>query len=135
MSSTAAASSFFASQPERRKVGRPVATCYSLDDAAQRIDWDASALRKLLAHTDGAILPGATLEQGVWSIPEAALRRVTGSGLLLFSIPTLAQLMDCDAGHLRRMARTGKLQVIEVPGIGKRVPWSEYQRLTGRVTP
>lgn len=106
---------------------------FSVAQAAEKLDWDEAALARLLRATRGAVLPGAAQEaDGSWAVPESAVRRITGAGLFLFSIPRLAELLDCDAGHLRRMRREGKLQAVEIPGVGLRVPWSEYQRMTGR---
>ena len=105
----------------------------SVAEAAVALDWDADALRRLLTHTGGLVLPGSSQKgDGTWSVPESALRRITGAGLLLFSIPTLANLLDADAGHLRRLARSGKLKVIKIQDIGQRVPWAEYQRLLAK---
>lgn len=104
----------------------------SVAEAADRLDWDAGELERLLRHSEGRLLPGAECEGGVWSVPESALRRITGAGLMMFSIPTLAALLDADAETLRRMVRAGRLQVVRIEGVGQRVPWSEYQRLARR---
>lgn len=113
--------------------GRPAMRWMTVEETAIALDWDEAALGRLLAATSGAVLPGAVREDdGTWRVPESAVRRITGAGLFLFSIPTLAELLDCDAGHLRRLARDGKLKTVEVPHVGKRVPWVEYQRLVGR---
>lgn len=105
----------------------------SLAEAAERLDWQPEALQRLLEHTSGELLPGAEQdEQGAWAVPESALRRITGAGLFLFSIPTLARVLDASAETLRQMARDGRLKTVKIDGIGQRVPWSEYQRLTGR---
>lgn len=115
------------------KRGRPVMRWLRLDEVADALEWDAEALRRLLVATRGGVMPGALLEDsGTWTVPECALRRITGAGLFLFSIPRLAELLDCNAEHLRRLKRAGKLKVITIPDIGQRVPWSEYQRLLGR---
>jgi hypothetical protein len=119
--------------PTARKRGRPAMRWLSVAEVAEAIEWDAAALRRLLKATGGAVLPGAVLENdGAWMVPESAVRRITGAGLFLFSIPRLAELLDCDAEHLRWLARSGKLKVIRIPNVGQRVPWSEYQRLLGR---
>jgi excisionase family DNA binding protein len=116
------------------KRGRPALRWLSALEAAEALDWDPAALERLLASRAGAeLFPGAVREPEGWTVPESALRRVTGAGLFLFSVPRLAELLDCDAGTLRRMIRAGKLRAVRLPGIGQRVPWSEYQRLTGRV--
>jgi hypothetical protein len=79
------------------------------------------------------VLPGAIQDDdGAWSVPESALRRITGAGLFLFSIPTLSSLLDCSEYHLRELIKAGKLKAIKIPDVGQRVPWSEYQRLIGR---
>lgn len=110
-------------------------TWLTVSEAALRLDWDAVSLERLLDATRGSVLPGAIQEgESGWAVPEAALRRITGAGLFLFSIPTLAGLLDCDARHLRRLAKAGKLEVVKIPDVGQRVPWREYQRLTGRRT-
>jgi hypothetical protein len=117
--------------PSRR--GRPAVRWLSVDETADHLDWEPGALRRILSATRGQILPGAMQDDdGTWSVPETALRRLTGAGLFLFSIRTLSELLDCEAETLRRLARAGKLRVVEVPGVGKRVPWAEYQRLIGR---
>jgi hypothetical protein len=104
-----------------------------LEEVAEALEWDAAALRRLLALTKGQAMPGAVQEHdGTWTVPESALRRLTGAGLFLFSFPRLAELLDCDAPHLRRLAKAGKLKTVQIPNVGARVPWSEYQRLTGR---
>ncbi len=106
-----------------------------LEEVAEALEWDAAALRRLLVATRGEAMPGAVQEDdGTWSVPESALRRLTGAGLFLFSFPRLAELLDCDATHLRRLAKAGKLRTVQIPNVGARVPWSEYQRLTGRAT-
>lgn len=106
-----------------------------LEEVAEALEWDAAALRRLLVATRGEAMPGAVQEDdGTWTIPESALRRLTGAGLFLFSFPRLAELLDCDATHLRRLAKAGKLRTVQIPNVGARVPWSEYQRLTGRAT-
>lgn len=115
------------------KRGRPALRWYGVEEAAELLEWDAGALRRLLTATGGSVLPGAVQEDdGAWSVPESALRRITGAGLFLFSVPRLAELLDCDAGHLRRLIRAGQVQAVQIAGIGQRVPWSEYQRLTRR---
>jgi hypothetical protein len=106
----------------------------SLPEAAHALDWQPEALARLLTATRGEMLPGAIQEPEGWTIPESALRRITGAGLFLFSFGRLAELIDCDAETLRRLARAGKLQTVTIPNVGQRVPWSEYQRLTGRTT-
>jgi hypothetical protein len=99
-------------------------------ETAERIDWDAAALHRLLTQTRGAVLPGAVREDdGTWMVPESALRRITGAGLFLFSLTTLAELLDCDYEHLRKLTKAGKLKAIKIPNVGLRVPWAEYQRL------
>jgi len=104
-----------------------------LDEVAEALEWDEAALRRLLAATKGAVMPGAVQDgDGTWCVPEAALRRLTGAGLFLFSFSRLAELLDCDVTHLRRLSKAGKLKVVQIPNVGQRVPWSEYQRLTGR---
>jgi hypothetical protein len=106
-----------------------------LDEVAEALEWDEAALRRLLVATKGEAMPGAVQEaDGAWSIPESALRRLTGAGLFLFSFSRLAELLDCDPETLRRLARSGKLKTVQIPNVGARVPWSEYQRLTGRST-
>jgi len=103
---------------------------FSAAEAADRLDWDALALHRLLTHTRGAVLPGAVQEgDGTWTVPESALRRITGAGLFLFSVGTLAELLDCTAESIRRLIRSGKIRVVQIEGVGQRVPWSEYQRL------
>ena len=115
------------------KIGRPAMRWLGLDEVAEALEWDAAALRRLLVATRGEAMPGALQEaDGTWSVPESALRRLTGAGLFLFSFSRLAQLLDCDATHLRRLAKAGKLRTVHIPNVGQRVPWSEYQRLTGR---
>jgi hypothetical protein len=105
----------------------------TVEETAERLDWDAAALRRLLTHTRGAVLPGAVREgDGTWQVPESALRRITGAGLFLFSLTTLAELLDCDYEHLRKLTKAGKLKAIKIPNIGVRVPWSEYQRLVNQ---
>jgi hypothetical protein len=105
----------------------------TLSETAEALDWDADALARLLSHTKGSVLPGALQEDdGSWSVPESAVRRITGAGLRLFSVPTLADLIDGDAGNLRRLIRAKKLAVVVIKNVGQRVPWSEYQRLLGR---
>lgn len=104
-----------------------------LEEVAEALEWDEAALRRLLVATKGEALPGAVQEDdGTWTVPESALRRLTGAGLFLFSIPRLSELLDCDPETLRRLARSGKLKTVQIPNVGARVPWSEYQRLTGR---
>lgn len=104
-----------------------------LDEVAEALEWDAAALRRLLVATRGEAMPGAVQEDdGTWTIPESALRRLTGAGLFLFSISRLSELLDCDPETLRRLVRAGKLKTVQIPNVGQRVPWSEYQRLTGR---
>jgi hypothetical protein len=106
-----------------------------LEEVAEALEWDAAALRRLLVATRGEAMPGAVQEDdGTWTVPESALRRLTGAGLFLFSFSRLAELLDCDATHLRRLAKAGKLRTVQIPNVGARVPWSEYQRLTGRST-
>ena len=115
------------------KIGRPAMRWLGLDEVAEALEWDAAALRRLLVATRGEAMPGAVQEDdGTWTVPESALRRLTGAGLFLFSFSRLAQLLDCDATHLRRLAKAGKLRTVHIPNVGQRVPWSEYQRLTGR---
>jgi hypothetical protein len=105
----------------------------SVEEVAESLDWDARALGRLMRATRGSVLPGAFQDDdGAWSVPESALRRITGAGLFLFSIPTLAGLLDCSEDHLRELVRTGKLNAVKIPDVGQRVPWAEYQRLTGR---
>lgn len=106
----------------------------SVHEVAEMLEWDPAALHRLLTATKGTVLPGAIREEDhSWSVPESAVRRITGAGLFLFSIPRLAELLDCDAENLRRQMRAGRLRVIRVPNVGIRVPWSEYQRLLGRM--
>jgi hypothetical protein len=117
------------------KLGRPAMRWMGLEEVAEALEWDAAALRRLLVATRGEAMPGAVQEEdGTWSVPESALRRLTGAGLFLFSFSRLAELLDCDATHLRRLAKAGKLKTVQIPNVGARVPWSEYQRLTGRST-
>jgi excisionase family DNA binding protein len=105
----------------------------SVAESAERLDWDESALRRLLVATGGSVLPGSIQEgDGGWSVPESALRRITGAGLFLFSVTTLSELLDCHPETLREMIRGGRLRAVRIDGIGQRVPWSEYQRLLGR---
>lgn len=116
------------------KRGRPALRWLSVDEVAEALEWDINALHRLLTATKGDVMPGAIQDDsGAWSVPESALRRLTGAGLFLFSIPRLAELLDCNAETLRRMAKAGRLQVRNIEGVGLRVPWSEYQRLTRRV--
>lgn len=120
-----------ASPPIKR--GRPALRWLSVEEVAEALEWDTDALHRLLTVTRGDVMPGAIKDDsGAWSVPESALRKLTGAGLLLFSIPRLAELLDCNAETLRRMAKSGTLEVRHIPGIGQRVPWSEYQRLTRR---
>jgi hypothetical protein len=105
----------------------------TVEETAERLDWDAAALRRLLTHTRGSVLPGAVQEgDGSWQVPESALRRITGAGLFLFSLTTLAELLDCDYEHLRKLTKAGKLKAVKIPNIGVRVPWSEYQHLVNQ---
>jgi hypothetical protein len=104
----------------------------ALSEAAEAMDWDADALHRLLTATSGACLPGSIREAEGWQVPESAIRRITGAGLFLFSVPRLAELLDCDAGHLRRLIRAGKIKAVKIPDVGQRVPWAEYQRLLGK---
>jgi hypothetical protein len=105
----------------------------TIEETAERLDWDAVALRRLLSHTRGAVLPGAVQEgDGTWQVPESAVRRITGAGLFLFSVGTLAELLDCTAESIRRLIRAGKVKAVQIDGIGQRVPWSEYQRLVNK---
>jgi hypothetical protein len=105
----------------------------SVAETAESLDWDEAALRRLLVATGGAVLPGAVQEDdGGWAVPESALRRITGAGLFLFSVGTLADLLDCTAESIRRLIRAGRIKTVTIEGVGQRVPWCEYQRLTGR---
>jgi hypothetical protein len=115
-----------------RRRGRPTMRWMDVEEAAAALDWDAGALERVLRTTKGRVLPGAIQDKdGAWNVPESAIRRITGAGLMLFSIPTLAELLDCQADTLREHVRSGKIAVVNVPGVGRRVRWAEYQRLIG----
>jgi hypothetical protein len=95
----------------KRRRGRPVARWLTLDEVAEIVRGDAEVIGRLLDKVPQT-LPGAICDDGVWKVPEKALRAILGAATgPLPQMATVGEVAEC----LRRDVKTvyGWLKVMK----------------------
>jgi len=95
----------------KRRRGRPVARWLTLDEVAEIVRGDAEVIGRLLDKVPQT-LPGAICDDGVWKVPERALRAILGAATgPLPQMATVGEVAEC----LRRDVKTvyGWLKVMK----------------------